>query len=144
MNLFLNTWGQGEEILNMLFKSLKRQAPIILRVLSKTPPVCLKQEPTWEYKFCTTVNVKIQKLKRNSIIFVIDSQRNNYQLKVVCDKKKPGGSASDGLGRHFFSFFILNMQFFCKNCFSVSAQYWVNIRRFLTIGNAHRTDSSQL
>ncbi len=58
-----------------------------------------------------------------------------FCLKVVYDEKQ-GESArwrlsSYGLGpgRSTF-FFISNMQLFCKICISVSAQYWLNIRRF--------------
>ncbi len=70
-------------------------------------------------------------------------------LKVVYNENQ-GGSARlrllrSGLGlvRSKF-FFPLNMPFSCKNCISVSAQYWLNNRIFLTIGNSHRTGTSHL
>ncbi len=41
--------------------------------------------------------------------------------------------------------FLLNIEVSFKNCISVSAQYWLNNKRFcITIGNAHRTSTSHL
>ena len=36
-------------------------------------------------------------------------------------------------------FFLLKMEFSCKNCTFFSAQYWLNNRRVFTLGHAHRT-----